>query len=752
MISILTPIHNTSVKLLSLCINSVKRQTFVDWELCLVNDGSTNVETINYLKELNHPRIKIKHLEKNVGIGLATEEAFKISNGEYIAFMDSDDELSHTALESSHFYLKKYEADVVYSDEALLSMENTVTGAHFKPDYSPDLLLSQNYMCHFVVLKRDIYIAAGGLRGGYDGSQDHDFLLRVSEKTNKFVHIPEILYYWRTVPESITHDASSKGAVWDRGVAAITESIHRKGTPGTVTRGRVFGSYIVRYKLQSTPLVSIIIPFKDNFVNLTRCLSLIDNSSYKNYEIIIVNSIDENVSKLSGIIKENTKIVQCKEPFNFSKLLNVGIRASKGEHILTLHDDIFPIKNDWIEALLEHSQRSNVGCVGGRLLFPNKTVQHAGVAVGVSGVCVHSFFNLPESGDGYYGRAVHIQNVSAVTGSCMMFKRSIFDIANGFDEKNVIVDFSDIDFCLRVQEHGFLNIYTSMCEAEHLARGTRGATLPPKLKVKLVSKDTLHMKLRHSNIITKGDPFYNRNLSKLHAYQVPRVTKNEKRDVPPARPRPTKAERLPGEQVKIYDHHKPVSIKDKPLTSFIIPLFNQYPVVISSILAQEYENYEMLIIHDGPIPDNVLNTLQNFNDSRIKILNTDKHYNDWGHTPREFALEHLSPESELLVFTGADNYYIPKFLYYMVNCFSDTRIVGAYCNCLHNYWEWAIINTRLTFGSIDCGCFMVRTKVAKKIGWKHRVHEADWMFIQNIMRTYGRNSISKVPKTLFVHN
>jgi glycosyltransferase involved in cell wall biosynthesis len=462
MISILTPVHNTDVKLLGLCINSVKSQTFTDWEFCLVDDGSTNPATIKYLKEINHPRIKIKHLDKNVGIGLATEEAFKMSSGDFIAFMDSDDELAFNALELSHFNLQKYNADVVYSDEALISMENTITGAHFKPDYSPDLLLSQNYMCHFVMLKRDVYVAAGGLRGGYDGSQDHDFLLRVSEKTNKFIHIPEILYYWRTVPSSITHDASSKHAVWDRGVAAITESLERRGRPGTATRGHVFGSYVVRYKLEATPLVSIIIPFKENIINLKRCIGSINNSTYTNYNIIIINGSEHNIQDLSEIKKDNIKVIDYKEPFNFSKILNIGVAASQGEHVLTLHDDIFPLKNDWIEALLEHSQRPDTGCIGARLLFPNKTIQHAGVAIGVSGVCVHSFFGIPASQDGYYGRAKHIQNVSAVTGSCMMFKRKIFDTVGGFDEKNLIVDFSDIDFCLRVQKKGFFNIYTSI--------------------------------------------------------------------------------------------------------------------------------------------------------------------------------------------------------------------------------------------------------------------------------------------------
>ena len=752
MISILTPVHNTDPKLLTMCINSVKKQSFSNWELCLVNDGSTNPATITYLRELHHPKIKVKHLEQNVGIGAATEEAFKISTGEYIAFMDSDDELAYTALELSHFNINKYEVDIVYSDEALLSMDDNIIGAHFKPDYSPDLLLSQNYICHFVVLKRQIYIDAGGLRPGFDGSQDHDFLLRVSEKTKNFYHIPEILYYWRTVPSSITHDSSSKGNVWDRGVAAIQESLSRRELIGTAKRGHTFGSYIVRYELQSTPLISIIIPFKDNLINLKRCISEIKNSSYTNYEIIIVTSTDEILNKLSDITEDNIKVINRREPFNFSKLLNEGILASEGEHIITLHDDVFPLKKDWIEALLEHSQRTDVGCVGAKLLYPNKTIQHAGVVVGVCGVCVHSFINLSSQDGGYYGRTFHIQNVSAVTGSCMMFKRNIFNIVGGFDEKNIVVDFSDIDFCLRVQKKGFLNIYTSECEAEHLARGTRGSSLPPNLKTKLVGKDTQHMKLTHSEIISNGDPFYNKNLSKVQAYKLPRVIKNEKIVNPNIRPHPQKTTKVPPNQVRVTAHCKPLSIKENPLISFIVPLYNQYPIAVPSLIAQEYTNFEILVIHDGPIPDKVIEIIKGFKDNRIKLLNTDKRYNDWGHTPREYGLDHVNIASETVVFTGADNYYIPKFLSYMVPCFSDSRIVGAYCNCLHNYWDWTMINTRLTFGSIDCGCFMVRTDVAKKIGWRHRVHEADWMFIQNLLRTYGRNSVSKVAKTLFIHN
>lgn len=752
MISILTPVHNTDTRLLGLFINSVKKQSFADWELCIVNDGSTNPEVVQYLKDINHPRIKIKHLDTNVGIGLATEEAFKFSTGEYIAFMDSDDELHTSALELSRFYLKKDNADMVYSDEALISMDNKIVGAHYKPDYSPDLLLSQNYMCHFVMLKRDVYIAAGGLRGGFDGAQDHDFLLRVSEKTDNIVHIPKILYYWRTVPDSITHAASSKNKVWDRGVLAISESLERRKTPGKVLKGQEFGSYIVRYALRSTPLVSIIIPFKDNFVNLKRCLASIAESDYENYEIIIVINAEGNLSKFSAILKNNIQIVQFKGPFNFSKILNIGVEASKGEHIITLHDDVFPIKKDWIEALLEHSQKSGVGCVGGRLLFPHKTVQHAGVTVGVNGVCVHSFYGLPASESGYYGRALHIQNVSAVTGSCMMFRKTIFDAVGGFDENNTIIDFSDIDFCLRVQERGFKNIYTSRCEAEHLARGTRGVTLPPKLKTSLVGNDTKYMKSRHNKIISNGDPYYNNNFSKNRAYESPKVTEIDSPDIPKIRHRSVKAERLPEKRVKVLEHHGSIQTKDNPLVSFIVPLYDQYPIAIASILTQEYNNYEIVVVHDGPIPDTTSDILKSFKDTRIKILHTEKRYNDWGHSPREYALDHLDNKSELVVFTGADNYYIPKFINYMLNPFSNTRTVAAYCNCLHNYWDWSVINTRLIFGSIDCGCFMIRTKVAKKLGWKYRVHEADWKFIQNVMRTYGRNSISKVPKNLFVHN
>lgn len=783
MISLITPIHNTTPQLLSAFINSVKAQTYKNWELCIANDASTNPETINFLQHLKNNtqqyKISVIDLPHNMGIGEATQKAYEISKGKYIAFADSDDELHPDAFRLSVEALEINKVDLVYSDEAVTNLQGDITTPHFKPDFSYDLLLSQNYICHFVAVQRHIYERAGGLRGGFDGSQDHDFLLRVTEVTQNIAHIPEVLYYWRNVPNSITHDANSQNNVWERGRRAIAEHLQRKGIESTVHFGKVFGTYTVRYKLNSNPLVSIIIPFKDNFLNLERCVKTIhNNSTYKNHEIIIINSKEENNHKLSRL-KKFVHIINFKEPFNYSRLLNVGINKANGEYIVTLHDDVTPLKEDWIEALLEHAQRPEIGCVGGKLLYPNKTIQHAGVLMGIGSICIHAFVDLPDSQIGYYGRATHIQNMSAVTGACMMFKKSIFNCINGFDDTNLIIDYTDIDFCLRVREEGYLNLYTPICICEHLMNKTRGATLPPRLRNKLTIKDTQHMRARHSNIISKGDPYYNKNFSHLNTFALPKVIKNvklisTKQNTPPTAPQepsiviqddyvrtvkksppPHKIENSQINQTMQKPppiNTDPITTTITPLVSFIIPVYNHYPVVVASLIPQEYKHFEAIVVHDGPSIDVIKKQIDNFNDQRIKLVNTDKRYNDWGHTPRSYGLQFVSNKSELLVFTGADNYYVPKFLLYMVNCFSNQRVNGAYCNCIHNYWDWGTINTRLSFGNIDCGCFMIKTSIAKEIGWKHKVHEADWKFIYEVMQKYGRGTLMKVSKTLFVHN
>jgi len=763
MVSILTPIHNTNVALLAMCLESVKNQTYEEWEWCITNDGSTDNATINFLNSIDHPKIKIINLPTNVGIGEATQRAFEISKGEYIAFIDSDDELTADALELSVKTLRETNSDMVYSDEALLSMDGKLSGVHYKPDFSPDMLLSQNYICHFVMLKRELYEQAGGLRGGYDGAQDHDFLLRVVEKTDKVAHISKVLYLWRIVQSSITHDNSSKNAVWERGKSCIETALKRRHGGGSVDFGKSFGNYSLKRDVIGNPIVSIIIPYKDNIINLEKCIrEILIKSTYRNVELIVVSNVEDTQNKLNRI-SGKAKIVYTNEGFNYGKFLNAGVDVAQGEHIIITHDDFEPINENWIECLLDHSQRSEVGAVGGKLLFPNNTIQHTNYFVKGPEIVIYPYKNQSSSYAGYYNRAINIQNVSSVSDACMMFKKSVYEEIDKFNDKELIIDFADVDFCLRLYEKGYYNVFTPLCRGTHKESKNKGSIISVRERNEIKQQDKRYMLQRHSEILKKGDPFYNINFNLSPVFSYPALSMDNNKIISAiSNETRNNINQIRGERPNIQQRNALLESANKKsdvvdtsrLVSFIIPIYDCYPVAVASILSQTYPNYEILLIHDGPMSIKTEEMLDDFrkHSNKIKVMKTDKRYNDVGHTPRSYGLTRVSEKSDLIVFTGADNYYIPKFLEYMVLPFTNSKVLGAYCNCLHNYWDWNLINTRLVFGSIDCGCFMVRTPIARKIGWKHRVHEADWLFIKEMLKIYGRGAISKVPKTLFIHN
>jgi len=750
MISILTPIYNVNIKYLDKYIKSVRTQSFKDWELCLVNDGSKDTNIINYLNSLeqeNDPKIKIKNLDNNSGIGIATQKAFEMSSGEYIAFADNDDILHIDALKATLNRLIESEADLVYTDEANINAEDKIIGVHYKPDFSLDHLMSQNYMCHFVLIKKTIYEKVGGMRSGFDGSQDHDFLLRVTDFTDKIVHIPEVLYYWRIIETSASNSDKTRMMVWQNGKKAIEESLIRKKIYGDVFLGKSFGTYKVKRKLINTPLVSIVIPFGNNTSYISKWITSIkDITSYKNYEIIAVGSKKESIEQIKTMYN-TIKIVECYEDtFNYYTLINTGVQQSNGEHIIIIHDDTIPKKSDWIETLLEQSQRKEVGIVGGKIYNLSGTVQQAGLIIGEDNIADATHANIRERDLGYICRAIIIQNTSIVNDICMMFKRTLFDELNGFDSTNLNAYYGDIDFCLRAREDKYVNVFTPECEIFHIHRKTIKEAYSVKDNNTIYNKDKNYIKSRHATILSNGDPYYNENLSKdkLYTYPIPnRMITSD-----------TLLNRG-GIQTNINENKtKSTKINNlQPLVSFIVPSCSEYySISILSILVQTYTNFEIIYVHDGPISEKVKDQINNFKDNRIKIFNTPQRANDWGHTPRALGLDKVSPNSELIVFTGVDNYYTPKFLEFLVPAFYNKEINGVYCDCLHNYINWEKLTTQLAFGKIDCGCFMVKTEIAKKIGWKYRVSESDWLFINEVVRNYKRNSIVKINKTLFIHN
>ncbi len=518
LISIITPVYNVEPKWLEKAIKSVEAQWYSNWELCIVDDCSTNIETKEYLKSINNPKIKIKFLDKNLNISGASNEALKMASGEYISLLDNDDELTPNALYEMVKEINRSSADFIYSDEDFIDTDGVCSNPHYKPDFSPDLLLSHNYITHLTCFKKELLDSAGWFKSQFDGAQDYELFLRMTEKANKISHIPKILYHWRMIEGSTSANSEAKPEAMRRAKMALEETLKRRGIDAKVEYGNINHYFRVRYTIKDNPLVSIIIPFKDKPELLDMCVnSILQKSSYINYEIIGVsnNSKDEaTFEKMKELEKKDprVKFYEYNIEFNYAKINNYAVENfAKGEHILLLNNDIEVINSDWIEAMLEHSQREEVGCVGAKLYYPNDTIQHAGIIIGLGGYAGHSHKHLPRDFNGYFNRLMVVQNVSAITAACLMIKRGIYSEVDGMDEVKFKVAYNDVDFCLRVRERGYLNIFTPYTQLYHHESISRGyETTPEKIARFQREKDALFE--RHKEILTNGDPYYNPNL------------------------------------------------------------------------------------------------------------------------------------------------------------------------------------------------------------------------------------------------
>ncbi len=521
LVSIVVPVYNVEPKWLILAVRSIKNQFYPHWELCLVDDASPNEATRKALKKIRGRRIKKKFLSKNGGISTASNAALSMCTGEYVALLDHDDELTPDALYRVVKAINEHDPDIMYSDEDKMTLDGQCQTAYYKPDYTPDMLLSQNYFCHLTVIKKSLIEQVGGFRPEYDGSQDYDLFLRAVEQTQKIHHIPHILYHWRMIPGSTAMDFGEKSYPNQKAKEAIQDALNRRKIKGLADFGPVAGTYEVRRELHSTPLVSIIIPFKDKPEFLDTCLdSIIKKSSYTNYEVLCINngSVEPATKDLINQYNNHPKIqfIDYDVPFNFSKINNFAADKAKGEHLILLNNDIEIISEDWIEALLEHSQREEVGVVGAKLYYPNDTIQHAGVIIGVGGVAGHSHKHFNRSEFGYFNRASIIQNLCACTAACFMIKKKLFLELEGLNEKNLSVAFNDIDFCLRVYYAGYLNVFTPLCEAYHHESISRGFDDMNEKVKKRFESEVLYMMDKHKEILQKGDPYYNPNLTLDH--------------------------------------------------------------------------------------------------------------------------------------------------------------------------------------------------------------------------------------------
>jgi GT2 family glycosyltransferase len=515
-ISILMPVYNSDEKWLRLAIDSVINQVYRDWELCVVDDASTRTDIKQILESyaVRDRRIKVRYLEENRGISGASNEALGMAGGDFVGCLDHDDELTRDALfEIVKVLNENPNLDFIYSDHDKKDLDGRRVEPFFKPDWSPDLLLSMNYVSHFSVTRKSLVDHIGGFRLGFEGSQDHDLILRVTESTDRIAHVPKPLYSWRKAPSSAAASMKAKPYAGEAAKKALREALTRRGLLGTVTDS-LGGRYRVRHAIRGAPLVSIIIPTRDRVDLLKRCIESIEpRTSHRNYEIVIVDNNSVDPATLAYLESSKHTIVKFDEPFNFSKINNLGTKYAKGDHLLFLNNDTEVVGEYWLEAMLEHSQRPEVGMVGALLLYPNGSrshrpsrIQHAGVTIGVGGVAGHAFKHLPADRSNYYDLHRVIRNCSAVTAACAMMRRSVFDEVGGFDEK-LKVAFGDVDLCLRVRESGYRVVYTPYAMVYHHECATRGRLHP--------AEDEAYAIDRWGDAIIKGDPYYNPNLTLL---------------------------------------------------------------------------------------------------------------------------------------------------------------------------------------------------------------------------------------------
>ncbi len=520
LISVAVPAYRTPEKFLAQMIDSLLAQTYGNWELCIANGSPEDSAMKKVLEEYTKKdsRIRVSELTENKGIAGNTNAALEMAQGEFVGLLDHDDLLAPNALyEIVRALDEDRNLDAVYTDEDKVTTElDEHFQPHLKPDFNLDLLRSNNYICHFFVVRRSIVQKVGGFRQEFDGAQDHDFIFRCIETAEKVGHIPEILYHWRTHKASTADNPASKMYAFDAGKRAIEAHLKRTGTEGIVSHTPDLGFFRVKYPVQGQPLVSVIIPNKDEKETLKACIdSIREKTEYPNYEIIIVenNSTTDEIFQYYKELSQDPRIrlLRWKKEFNYSAINNYGVRHANGEYLLFLNNDVTVITPGWIKELLGVCQRPEVGAAGVKLIYPDNTIQHAGCVIGLGGIAGHMFVDMPANRTGYLHKASILQDMSAVTAACMMMKRTAFEEAGGFTEK-LSVAFNDVDLCLKVRKNHKLIVYDPYVQLYHMESKTRGAE-DNKEKVRRFQEEIEYMRCQWIDILKKGDPYYNKNLS-----------------------------------------------------------------------------------------------------------------------------------------------------------------------------------------------------------------------------------------------
>ena len=528
-ISIVVPVHDTRREWLDALVESVRSQFYPYWQLVLVDDASAKEETREALTAADgDDRIRVIRRESGGGISRATNAGIDEAEGDYVAFADHDDLLEPDALLQVARAIQQTGADIVYTDEDKIDEAGEERfDAHYKPAWSPDLLLSQNYVSHLTVIRRALIGRVGGLNSKFDGSQDHDLLLRCVEHANEIVHVPIALYHWRAVEGSTAREFGEKAYPWEAGRCAVENALARREITGKVELGERPGTYRVTRKVIGNPKVSILIPFRDQPRLLGQCIrSILDRTEYENYEIIGLDNQSEEPAThrlMESLARADDRVrfEHYDHPFNFSAINNFGATLAEGEHLLLLNNDTEVIAFEWLGAMLAHSQREDVGAVGAKLLYPDERIQHAGAILGIGGVAGHSHKFLDNSANGYFSRPHLAQNISAVTGACLMVKKRLYEQLEGLEERYLSVAFNDIDFCIRLREKGLLNVYEPAAVLYHHESISRGYEDSDNKKQRF-STEVKYMQFRHAETLSECDPYFSPNLAPHSESFLPR--------------------------------------------------------------------------------------------------------------------------------------------------------------------------------------------------------------------------------------
>lgn len=520
LISILIPVYNAEPKYLKECLDSVLKQTYTNFEICIADDHSTRSETLDVLKEYSkkYKQIKIVYRKTNGHISKCTNSALELASGEYVGLLDNDDTLALNALyEVVKALNDDKKIDMLYSDEDKIALNGLRSFPNFKPDYSPDTLLSMNYICHFTVLRKAILEKLNGFRSEYDGAQDYDLFLRFVEQTdNEIHHISKILYHWRESKSSTALDTKNKNYGLNAGKLALEDALKRRKIKANVEIIEHIDRYKISYNIVKEPKISIIIPTKNSAEVLDKCLSSIYNKTdYKNYEIIVIDNNSDQESLFNLLDNYKTKYknfssyrYECE--FNYSYLNNEGVKLSTGDFIVLLNNDTEVISSDWLKTMVGYASQKHIGCVGVELLYPSNNIQHVGVVVGMGGVASHTYVNVPSFENGYFNRLKVPYDVKMVTAACLMIKKSIFKEIKGLDEKLKIA-YNDVDFNVRIRNKGYYNVILPQVKMYHYESYSRGSDLIGARKERFKTEIKYVVDKLSTSLVR--DEFYNDNLS-----------------------------------------------------------------------------------------------------------------------------------------------------------------------------------------------------------------------------------------------